>query len=235
MKFAVCSDFHLGRRDRTDRFGHDIAHFHSYLDHLETISDRVVLLGDILDTHHGRIPLAFFREVRIISDLYSGLVDRLLGGKMTVVSGNHDSCLSELPGISDEAVFEADGHSILMIHGHQFDRLIRTSPTLCAIGNYLGGAAERRGLKGALALLDWIDDAANGGIKVDRNILYRDKAISLARQRGIDTIVLGHTHQQDCHAAGGVTYLNVGANLAGRFEYGFIDTATGTFEARTWS
>jgi predicted phosphodiesterase len=221
--------------DRTDRFGHDIRHFHAYLDHLEETSDEVVLLGDILDTHHGRIPLAFFREVRIISDLYAGLVDRLLGGNMRVVSGNHDSCLSELPGIEDEALFQVDGQQILMIHGHQFDRLIRTSPTLCAIGNYLGGAAERHGLKGALALLDWIDDAANGGVKVDRNILYREKAIELARERGIGTIVLGHTHQQDHHAAQGVTYLNVGANLGGRFEYGFIDTTTGTVEARKWS
>jgi predicted phosphodiesterase len=235
MKLAVCSDFHLGRKDRTDRFEHDIQHFHAYLDHLEESADEVILLGDIIDTHHGRIPLAFFREVRIISGLYSGLVDRLLGGNMKVVAGNHDSCLSELPGIEDEALFQVDGRRILMIHGHQFDRLIRTSPTLCAIGNYLGGAAERHGLKGALALLDWIDDAANGGVNVDRNILYREKAIELARQRGVDTIVLGHTHQQDRQEARGVTYLNVGANLGGRFEYGFIDTATGIVEARKWS
>lgn len=234
MKLAICSDFHLGRKDITDRFGHDISHFHSYLDHLEEISDQVVLLGDILDTHHGRVPLAFFREVRIISDLYAGLADRLLGGKMRVISGNHDSCLSQLPGIDEEALIEDEGRRILLMHGHQFDRLIRTSPILCAIGNYLGGAAERRGFAGALAFLDWIDDAANGGIKVDRNLLYRTKAIELALQRNVDIIVLGHTHQQDCHSARGVRYLNVGANLAGRFEYGFIDTIGGTVEARTW-
>lgn len=235
MKLAVCSDFHLGRKDCTDRFGHDVDHFHAYLDHLEAAADTVVLLGDILDTHHGRVPLAFFREVRIISDRYAGLVDRLLGSRMQIVSGNHDSCLSELPGVSEEAYFEADGRRVLMRHGHQFDRLIRASPTLCAIGNYLGGAAERYGFSGALTLLDWVDDAANGGINVDRNALYREKAIALARQRQVDTIVLGHTHQQDHHTAQGVTYLNVGANLEGRFEYGFIDTLAGTVEARTWS
>lgn len=235
MKLAICSDFHLGRKDRTDRFGHDEDRFHAYLDFLEASADEVVLLGDILDTHHGRIPLAFWREVRIISDCYSGLVDRLLGGRFRIVAGNHDACLTQLPGIKDEALFAADGQRILLIHGHQFDRLITTSPTLCALGNYLGGTAERYGVKGALALLDWIDDAANGGVNVDRNVLYRDKAVAYAQQRKVDTIVLGHTHQQDHHGARGVTYLNVGANLEGRFEYGFIDTSQGIVEARTWS
>ncbi len=235
MRLAICSDFHLGRRDRTDRFGHDIPRFHAYLDFLEASADQVVLLGDILDTHHGRIPLAFFREVRIISGHYAGLVDRLLGGRFKVVAGNHDACLTQLPGITQEAIFEAHGRRLLLMHGHQFDRLIATSPTLCALGNYLGGAAERHGIKGALALLDWIDDAANGGVKIDRNALYREKAVALARERGVDTIVLGHTHQQDCHARQGITYLNVGANLDGRFEYGFVDMASGIVEARTWS
>ncbi len=235
MRLAICSDLHLGRGDRTDRFGHDPQRFHAFLDHLEAEADRVVLLGDILDTHHGRIPFAFFREVRIIGEVYRGLADRLLGGRYQVIAGNHDACLADLPGIEEEFQLEADGQRLLLLHGHQFDRLIRTSPGLCALGNYLGGAAERHGIDGALALLDWIDDAANGGVKVDRGELYRTKAIELAAARGIDTVILGHTHQQDRHAARGVTYLNVGACLQGRFEYGFVDTGRGIVEARTWA
>lgn len=233
MRVAVFSDLHLGRGDRTDRFGHDPARFHRFLDHLEGISDQVVVLGDLADTHHGRVPLAFFRELQIICDVHVGLVDRLLGGRYRVIAGNHDSCLLSLPGIESEWVLDRDDFRVLMFHGHQFDRLINASATLCALGNYLGGTAERYGVKGALALLDWIDDAANG-VTVDRNELYCERALARAVADGVDAVILGHLHRQDLVTEGGVTYANCGACLEGRFEYAFIDTARRLVEVRTW-
>ena len=233
MKICVISDLHLGRGDRTDRFGHEAAGFHTFLDHLESIADTVVLLGDILDTHHGRVPLAFFREVRIVCDVHRGVTDRLLGGRYRVVAGNHDSCLTQLPGVRDELEIGQGSHRLLFMHGHQFDRLISLSPTICALGNYLGGTAQRYGIDGALDFLDWIDDKANG-ITEDRGTLYRDHALRRARAGGFTGIVLGHTHRQDFHCAQGISYLNVGACLEGRFEYGFIDLESGVMEPRTW-
>lgn len=233
MKISVISDLHMGRGDRTDRFGHEGPQFHSFLDHLESISDQVVLLGDILDTHHGRIPLAFFREVRIVCDLHRGITDRLLGGRYRLVAGNHDSCLTELPGVTSEFLLESGGSRLLFMHGHQFDRLISLSPTLCALANFLGGAAQRHGMDGALDFLDWVDDKANG-MTEDRSTLYRTHALRRARAEGVSGIVMGHTHRQDFHAANGVSYLNVGACLEGRFEYGLIDLDSGTMEPLTW-
>jgi len=233
MRVAVLSDIHLGRGDRTDRFGHRPEQFHRFLDFLEDRADEVVLLGDTVDSHHGRVPLAFFREIRIICDVHRGIADRLLGSRYRVISGNHDSCLRRLPGVREECSFDADGTRVVMLHGHQFDRLISASPALCALGNYLGGTAERYGLPGALTALDWIDDVANG-VTVDRSLLYRRHAIRTAGERGADVIVLGHLHSQDQHEEDGITYLNTGACLEGRFEYVFIDTSNRVAEALTW-
>ena len=233
MRLAVISDVHLGRGDRTDRFGHVPRHFHQFLDYLEPISDRVVLLGDIVDTHHGRIPLAFWREFRAICAAYPGLSDRLLGGRYQVVAGNHDACLLELPGVTSELYLEEREHRVLFQHGHQLDRLITFSPKLCAMGNYLGGTAARYGLDGALELLDWIDNTANGGA-AGRPGIYRDKAIELGLERQVPLVVMGHIHDQDHYARKGVTYMNVGACLEGRFEYGLVDLTTGSGEVSCW-
>ena len=233
MKIAVISDTHLGCGGKTDRFGHDEQAFHRFLDALEEAADAVVLLGDVLDTHHGTVPLAFFREVRVVRQVHAGLVDRLLGGRYRFVHGNHDACFRGLPGVAEELLLERDGMRVLMLHGHQFDRLIATSETLCAVGNWAAGMAQRAGMKRALAFLDWFDDFANGMTR-DRSELYREKALALAERRGVDLVVLAHTHRPDRAEAGGRGYLNVGCCLQGRFEYGLIDTRERSFEARTW-
>lgn len=233
MKIAVVSDLHLGRGDRTDRFGHQPSAFHRFLDSLEGVADELVLLGDIIDTHHGTIPFAFLRELRITCDVYAGLADRLLGGRYHLVSGNHDHCLADLPGVREELIFNDRGAKMLMSHGHQYDRLVANAPHLCAAGNWLGGRAEARGVPGVLRFLDWFDDFANG-VTRDRSLVYRDYALANARERACNIIVLGHTHQQDDHREGGVHYLNVGACLQGRFEYGLVDTRTGDAAVSSW-
>lgn len=233
MKIAVISDLHLGRGDRTDRFGHNPSAFHRFLDHLETIADELVLLGDIIDTHHGTIPFAFLEELRIACGVHAGLSDRLLGGRYTVVSGNHDHCLADFPDVREELLFSDRGQKICMFHGHQYDRLVANAPYTCAAGNWLGGRAEANGIPGVLWFLDWFDDFANG-ITRDRTLIYRDNALASARKRACNIIVLGHTHQQDDYREAGVQYLNVGACLQGRFEYGLIDTRTGEAGPHTW-
>lgn len=233
MRLAILSDLHLGRGDSTDRFGHDVPRFHRFLDFLETQGDEVVLLGDVMDTHHGTVPFDFWREARAICATYAGLVDRLIGGRYRVVAGNHDDCLAGLPGVAEEHAVEADGHRVLLRHGHQFDRLIRTAPRVCAAGNWAAGRCAAVGLTGALRFLDWFDDFANGVTK-DRGLIYREHAIAYGRDKGTDIVVLAHLHQQDLHREAGVTYLNVGACLQGRFEYGIVDTRTSLAEARQW-
>ncbi len=233
MKIAVISDLHLGRGDRTDRFGHDPVVFHQFLDHLESVADELVLLGDIIDTHHGTVPFAFLRELRIVCGVYAGLTDRLLGGRYRIVSGNHDHCLADLPNVEEELLFSDRGVDLLMFHGHQYDRLVANAPYTCAAGNWLGGRAEARGVPGVLWFLDWFDDFANG-ITRDRTLVYRDNALASARERACNIILLGHTHQQDQLREGGIHYLNVGACLQGRFEYGLVDTGTGEATPLTW-
>jgi UDP-2,3-diacylglucosamine pyrophosphatase LpxH len=233
MRVAIISDLHLGRGDRSDRFGHEPARFLRFLQALEEMSDEVVLLGDILDTHHGRVPLAFWREARLCCQAWAALADRLLSGRYRIVAGNHDECIRDLPGVVEEVWLERDGWKTLLLHGHQFDRLITAAPHLCALGNYLGGVAERAGLDGALYLLDKVDDLANG-LFVDRMVVYRRKAFAEAARRGADAIILGHLHRQDRQEEAGRTYLNVGCCLQGRMEYGFLDTKQGLVEARRW-
>lgn len=233
MRIAVISDIHLGRGDETDRFGHEAPQFHAFLDHLEQVGERIVLLGDVLDTHHGRIPFAFEREARIVCAAHCSLSDRLLSGRYDVVFGNHDSVLAKRPGVREEMVFYADGYRILMIHGHQFDRLLSCSAGICALGNWLGGVAQRHGIRGALSFLDFIDDFANG-VTRDRSERYRRIAVALARRRGFNVIVLGHLHKLEKHEEQGVIYLNTGSCLEGKFEYVLIDTKSGVMEGRRW-
>jgi len=234
VRLHVISDLHLGRGDRTDRFGHSVSRFHRFLDFLERGADTVVLLGDVLDTHHGLVPFDYFREVRKITGTYPGLVERLLSGKYPLVHGNHDDCLARLPGVKERIIYDADGQRVLLMHGHQFDRLIRLAPNTCAAFNWLAGRLEAAGMKGPLAMLDKIDDLANG-LTRDRSEIYREQAVASARSAGATIIVMGHLHRQDLHRADGVTYVNTGSCLGGRFQYAAIDTASGTAEAKEWT
>jgi predicted phosphodiesterase len=234
MRICAISDLHIGTGDRTDRFGHAMPEFHRFLDDMERRSDRIVLVGDILDTHHGVVPFDFFGEVRRAAAAYPGLVDRLLSGAYHIVSGNHDECLETLPGAGSLKTIDADGTRVILLHGHQYDRLIRWAPHVCAVGNWAGGRFEAAGMPGALRFLDRFDDWANNGVQRSRTDIYRDRAVALGAEHRAAVVVMGHLHKQDLHRDRGVTYVNCGSCVQGRFEFALIDTATGGAEVGRW-
>ena len=227
MRIAAISDIHLGSGGRTDRFGHSDAAFLRFLDHLEGRYDQVVLLGDIFDAHHGWIPLAHARELAEVRREHRDVAERLLSGRYPVVAGNHDDVLLELGLGMAEFVAEAGSHKALFLHGHQYDRLILASPRLCAVGNYLAGMADRFHMQWGLALADAIDDRANQG-RESREERYRREARDLCRRRGVDVVIMGHTHQQDGQSGAGWAYVNTGTCIQGRFQGAAVDVSKGT-------
>jgi len=86
--------------------------------------------------------------------------------------------------------------------------MFRRDPDLCRIGSWLGGMAERFIHPNAdywlTMFIDWITGVGRWG---DLKEYERAATDLLRKQKGLDRIILGHTHQWKV----GKRYLNTGA------------------------
>ncbi|MFW6383773.1 MAG: metallophosphoesterase [Halodesulfurarchaeum sp.] len=112
----LLADLHLGRvrrspielplgerRDLLDRLN----------GHIEAVGpERVVIVGDLL-CGFGHLPHGVSRSVQEIRETVEEA-----GARFTVVAGNHDGALDEVPGTEEETAIELDPNTIVH-HGHE--------------------------------------------------------------------------------------------------------------------
>lgn len=210
------SDFHLGTR---------AAQADALLDFLKNVdADTYYLVGDIIDFWKIRRGPAW-------SQSHNDVLQKLLrkvrkGSRIVFIPGNHDEALRDYCGQSFggiEIVREAihvnpDGRRYLVIHGDEFDVVVRYARWLAFLGDRsyelaLWSNAPLNWIRRRFGLGYWSLSAyLKGRIKTAVNFIGEfEKALAqVARRKGVDGVICGHIHHAADHMIGGVHYLNCG-------------------------
>jgi UDP-2,3-diacylglucosamine pyrophosphatase LpxH len=210
------SDVHLGSRGCQAALLLDFLRYHD--------AESIYLVGDIVDG--WRLKRAWYWPQE-----HNDVVQKLLrkgrkGSRIIYIPGNHDEFLRDYVGthfggveVIDRALHEtADGRKFLVIHGDQFDVVVRHARWLAHLGSgayttviwlntYFNQARRRLGL-GYWSLSAWLK------LKVKNAVNYigafEDALANEARRVGADGVVCGHIHHASISAAGGFAYVNTG-------------------------
>jgi UDP-2,3-diacylglucosamine pyrophosphatase LpxH len=210
------SDVHLGFKGCRAEF---------LLDFLRRVEcQEIYLVGDIIDvwslTRSFYWPQAHNDVIRTI------LGKAKHGTRVVYVPGNHDRPFRDHHGlvlgnveILREAVHEtADGRRFLVMHGDEFDSIVRASPMLESLGNRAYSAVLRlnryvNAIRKTLGFPYWsISSFLKHKVKnAVKYIANYERALAVeARRRGVDGVICGHIHRAEISEIDGITYCNDG-------------------------
>ncbi|MCB8821181.1 UDP-2,3-diacylglucosamine diphosphatase [Microvirga rosea] len=187
-------------------------------------ADTIYLVGDIVDG--WRLKSGWYWP-----QAHNDVVQKLLrkvrkGTRLVYIPGNHDEFLRDYLGVhlggielADSALHEtADGKRFLVIHGDQFDLVVRHARWLALLGDgaytvalmvntYLNVARRKLGLT-YWSLSSWAK------LKVKNAVNYISRFEELlaaeAKRQEADGVICGHIHHAAMHDLDGVRYVNTG-------------------------
>ncbi len=216
MRSVFISDVHLGFKGCQARY---------LLDFLRRIEcERVYLVGDIVDL--WSLSRSFYWP-QAHNDVIRTLLGKAKHGTRVVyIPGNHDRVFRDHEGlvlgnvaICREAIHETvDGRRFLVLHGDEFDGIVRASPLLESIGNsayagvlrlnrYLNAVRVRMGFP-YWSLAAFLKHKVKNAVKY---IAGFERALAAeARRRGVDGVICGHIHRAEISEIDGVAYCNDG-------------------------
>jgi len=216
VRALFISDIHLGTRAAQAEPLLD------FLRHCE--ADTIYLVGDIVD----------FWKVRrgphwpqTHNDVVQKLIRRVRKGtRVVLIPGNHDEGLRDYVGLRfggieiHQAIVHttAKGRRYCVMHGDEFDIVVRTARWLAYLGDH--------GYEFALWLnqpLNWVRRHLGLGFwSLSAYLKYRvkgavafigafEEAVATeARRRGVNGVICGHIHHASDRAFAGIHYLNCG-------------------------
>ena len=212
------SDVHLGTRGCRAEF---------LADFLSRVScEKLYLVGDIIDG--WRLRKSWFWDARHDEVLRLILRHARGGAEVTYIPGNHDEMFRdwlplglEIGGIKlrKEAVHvTADNRRLLVMHGDEFDSVVRYAKFLALLGdsaytvalvvNHWFNVVRRRLGYPYWSLSVWLKRQVKEAVKaVDR---FETALAGEARRRGLDGVVCGHIHHAEMREVNGILYLNDG-------------------------
>jgi UDP-2,3-diacylglucosamine pyrophosphatase LpxH len=212
------SDVHLGTRGcRSDFLAHFLGSFST---------DHIYLVGDIVDG--WRLRKSWYWD-----EMHDEVVRLILrhaasGAQVLYIPGNHDEMFRawlplglEIAGVKLRGEAEhvtADGRRLLIIHGDQFDSVVRYAKFLAFLGDGAYNAAltinrwfnaVRRWMGYPYwSLSQWAKRQVKEAVKaIDR---FEGALAGEAKRRGFDGVVCGHIHHAEMRIVDGVEYLNTG-------------------------
>jgi UDP-2,3-diacylglucosamine pyrophosphatase LpxH len=210
------SDIHLGAKACQAQALLDFLRDHD--------ADTIFLVGDIIDgwalRKHWHWPQA-----------HNDVVQKILrkarkGTRVIYLPGNHDEFLRDYFGthfggieVAAEAMHEtADGRRFLVIHGDQFDFVIRHARWLAYLGDWAYDAALLMNrwlgaIRRKLGLSYWSLSAwAKLKVKNAVNVIskFEDQLTAEAARRDADGVICGHIHHASHRQIGPMTYVNTG-------------------------
>ncbi|GJE25747.1 UDP-2,3-diacylglucosamine diphosphatase [Methylobacterium organophilum] len=187
-------------------------------------ADTIYLVGDIVDGWQ-------LRSGWYWPQAHNDVVQKLLrkvrkGTHIVYVPGNHDEFLRDFLGttfggieIADSRIHvAADGKRYLVIHGDQFDMVVRHSKWLAHLGDGAYTAALTLNtilnkVRRRLGLAYW-SLSAWAKLKVKNAVNFISSFETLlaeeARRQNADGVICGHIHHAAKREISGLTYLNTG-------------------------
>ncbi len=209
------SDVHLGARDSKAEFLLD------FLRH--TDSDYLYLVGDIFDL--WKLRSWYWPQIK--NEILQQVFEKAKRGTRVVyVPGNHDEMLRDYCGtfyngvhIEREAFHEtADGRRFLVIHGDEFDCVVKHNKWLASLGSEAYDALLRVNhwynyIRRKLGFRYWSLSAfLKQQVKNAVNYITRfESAVAReAQRRGVDGLICGHIHHASMRRIGDYQYNNAG-------------------------
>lgn len=210
------SDIHLGFRGCSADFLLDFLH--------KVECDYLYLVGDIVDVWE-------MKKKMFWPQAHNNVVRTLLGKakhdtKVIYVPGNHDEVLRDYDGavfgnveIQNEVIHTtADNRKLLILHGDQFDSVVKISPLLAKVGSRLYDWLLRANryvnmIRRKLGFSYW-SLAAFLKHKVKNAVQYisnfEEAVAHEAARQGVDGVVCGHIHRAEIARHHDVDYYNCG-------------------------
>jgi UDP-2,3-diacylglucosamine pyrophosphatase LpxH len=216
LRTVFVSDVHLGSKGcRADLL----------LEFLKSVEvERLYLVGDIFDLWAMRKGFFWPQEH---SNVVRTILGKAKGGtKVIYIPGNHDEDLREFCGsvfgnleIRREYVHDtADGRRLLVMHGDEFDTVVKCSPWLAKLGSsvydfLLGLNRHVNAVRRTLGMPYWslasyLKHKAKTAVQYIAS--FEQAVAHAARRRGVDGVVCGHIHRAEISDIDGVQYCNDG-------------------------
>jgi UDP-2,3-diacylglucosamine pyrophosphatase LpxH len=185
---------------------------------------QIYLVGDIIDV--WSLARSFYWP-QAHNDVIRAILDKARHGTRVVyVPGNHDRPFRDHVGlvlgnveICREAVHEtSDGRRFLVLHGDEFDSVIRASPLLESLGNrayafvlrlnrYVNAVRRPLGYP-YFSVAAFLKHRVKNAVKYIANF---ERALAVeARRRGVHGVICGHIHRAEISDIDGITYCNDG-------------------------
>jgi UDP-2,3-diacylglucosamine pyrophosphatase LpxH len=216
LRTVFISDIHLGFK------GCSADQLLDFLHHVEM--ETLFLVGDIIDVWSMKKTMYWPQAHNNVVRTLLGKAKR--GTKIIFVPGNHDEVFREFDGsvfgnleIHKEYLYTgATGRRMLVLHGDEFDSVVKCSPWLAKLGSnlydvLLAANPYINWFRRKLDLPHWSLSAylKNKAKKAVQYIgSFEDAVAQAARKRGVDTVVCGHIHRAEMRDIQGVLYCNDG-------------------------
>lgn len=231
MRIGVFSDLHLapGSTSRCTASREDLL---DLCERLEDGCDRVIVAGDLFDLDRPRIPGDWRGQLRAIRREYGVLVERL--ERFDWVYGNHDYQL-QLERVPEERELITADLGVMVLHGHQWDMLLKKVPGVPQTANFIAGWLQRADLQRTARFFQrapWAIEQAVGRVRSGDDFV--DRGIRGARgliASGWDLVVAGHSHLLRLVPTVGGLYVNSGSLCENTLDYVIIDLGEGRVEA----
>lgn len=210
------SDFHLGTRR---------AQAHALLDFLRrTESDYLYLVGDIIDNWSLKMTWYWHQT-------HNDVIQKLLrkarkSTRVVYIPGNHDESFRDFTGLRFGRVavlnrtthVTADGRRYLVLHGDEFDGVVKYARWLALLGDGAYAAAveinhhfnRTRRLFGFRywSLSAYLKQKVKRAVEFISH--FENAVVREARRAGADGVVCGHIHTCEMRMIDGIHYCNVG-------------------------
>jgi UDP-2,3-diacylglucosamine pyrophosphatase LpxH len=187
-------------------------------------AETIYLVGDIVDG--WRLKRGWYWP-----QTHNDVVQKLLrkgrkGARLVYIPGNHDEFLRDYVGMTFGAVdivqnaihHGVDGKRYLVMHGDEFDVVVRHAKWLAFLGDWayvfaLGVNTYLNFVRRKLGLTYWsLSSWAKMKVKNAVNFIgeFEDQLSGEAKRVGADGVICGHIHHASEKTMNGVTYMNCG-------------------------
>lgn len=216
VRTLFLSDIHLGSKASRVDLLLDFLRVHD--------AETIFLVGDIVDG--WRLKRSWYWPQKCNDVVQKLLRKGRKGARIVYVPGNHDDFLREFPGVhfggievAQNFVHQAaDGKRYLVLHGDEFDVVVRNARFIAHLGDWAYDAAIALNvwiarLRRMLGLPYWSFSAwAKLQVKRAVNFIgeFQRVVADEARRHEVDGVICGHIHHALIEDIEGVTYINTG-------------------------
>lgn len=232
------SDVHLGSKAAQTDLLLDFLRHHE--------ADTIILVGDIVD---GWRLKRSWHWPQGCNDVVQKLLRKARKGcRIVYIPGNHDEFLRDFPGmhfggieVAERIIHEAaDGKKYLVLHGDEFDVVVRNARLLAYLGDWAYDAAIAlnvvlAAIRRRLGMPYWSFSAwAKLQVKHAVNFIGEFQRIVAeeARKSEVDGVICGHIHHAVMEDIDGIHYVNTGDWVESCTAV--VERHDGTLEMITW-